>query len=154
MSCFDIAIQNVLANEGEFVDDPKDSGGATKYGISLKWLKSLEGLVEAQIVAGVITVETIQQLTREQACALYRRYFWEPHAYERIANQHIATKVFDLTVNMGSVASHRCVQWALHATGDDLCKPVIAFWAFVKTPPITCAVKMVLGWYVSNTAGK
>jgi lysozyme family protein len=122
MSTFEIAIQTVLQDEGGFVNDSQDSGGATKYGISLKWLSSLA--LEPEIAHldqnhnGVIDAEDIHALTRNQAIELYRRYFWEPHRYERIVVQMIATKVFDFTVNAGSHTSHRCLQWALRATGN------------------------------------
>ena len=121
MSCFDIAIQTVLKQEGGFVNDPQDNGGATNYGISLRWLSSLS--LEPEIAHldqngnGVIDIEDIQDLTREQALFLYHRYFWQPHRYERIVVQPIATKVFDFTINAGSHASHTALQWALKATG-------------------------------------
>ena len=122
MSCFDIAVQTVLKDEGGFVNDPQDSGGATKYGISLKWLRSL--VLEPDIAHldqnsnGVIDFDDIAALTREQTIFLYHRYFWEPHRYERISVQMIANKVFNLTVNAGAHASHTALQWALRATGN------------------------------------
>lgn len=119
MSCFTLAIQKVLEDEGAFVDDPNDAGGATKYGISLTWLKSLEDLPMEFGFEPCIDKKTIRELTREQAVLLYRHYFWDPHRYERILDQRIATKAFDFTVNAGSHASHTCVQWALRASGND-----------------------------------
>jgi len=121
MSCFDIAIQTVLQDEGGFVNDPADHGGATKYGISLRWLSSLtagEILHLDQNNNGVIDVEDIHALTLEQAIQLYHRYFWEPHRYERIHHQLIANKVFDFSVNAGSHVSHTALQWALKAAGN------------------------------------
>jgi lysozyme family protein len=117
MSCFDLAIQILLQEEGGFVNDPQDNGGATKYGISLRWLKSLDQVPEALNFVGEITVKTIQQLTRDQAIVLYRHYFWEPYRYECIINQLVANKVFSFAVNAGSHVSHTVLQWALHATG-------------------------------------
>ncbi len=119
MSIFDVAIQTVLRDEGEFVDDPRDAGGATKYGISFRWLKNVEDLPVELGFAQRIDKKTMEQLTREQAILLYRHYFWNPHHYERIVDQRIATKTFDFTVNAGSRASHTCVQWALRASGND-----------------------------------
>jgi lysozyme family protein len=121
MSYFDIAIQTVLQDEGGFVNDPQDHGGATKYGISLRWLNSLniaEILHLDQNNNGVIDVEDVQALTREQAVQLYHRYFWQLHQYERIHHQLIANKVFDFSVNAGSHTSHTALQWALRATGQ------------------------------------
>lgn len=118
MSNFEIAIHRVLKDEGGFVDDRQDSGGATNFGISLRWLKSLPDLPKV-FSCSDIGIETIQQLTREQAIFLYRHYFWDPYHYERILDQRIATKVFDFTVNAGSHASHTALQWALRASGHD-----------------------------------
>lgn len=120
MSTFEVAIKTLLQDEGGFVNDPRDKGGATKYGISLKWLTSLEHLPEELGIADKrITAETIEKLTEAQAILLYRNYFWEPHRYERILDQRIATKTFDFTVNAGSKASHTALQWALRASGHD-----------------------------------
>src|SRR5688572_30486461 len=118
MSTFDSAVQTVLAAEGGWVNDPQDAGGATKYGISLRWLKSLDSVPDVLNFAEEINVKLIQQLTRDQAIGLYRAYFWEPHRYDRILNQLIANKVFSFTVNAGSYASHTALQWALHAAGN------------------------------------
>ena len=117
-SCFELAIQTVLQDEGEFVNDPQDAGGATKYGISLRWLKSVNDLPVDLIATQEIDVKTIQLLTRYQAMMLYRQYFWEPYRYERIQHQSVATKVFDFSVNAGSHTAHKHLQWALHATGE------------------------------------
>lgn len=41
-------------------------------------------------------------MTREYAISLYRKYFWDAHRIGEIADQALADKVFDLTVNMGA----------------------------------------------------
>ena len=117
MSVFEVAVQSVFAEEGSFVQDPADRGGATKYGISLRWLQSLGELPAHWGIDNPVTVETIRALTREHALFLYRTYFWNPHRYERLVHQRIATKAFDCTVNAGSRASHTALQWALRASG-------------------------------------
>ena len=43
MGCFSKAITVILKHEGGFSNHSSDPGGATNYGISLRWLKS-EGL--------------------------------------------------------------------------------------------------------------
>lgn len=121
MSGFEWAIPIVLEREGGLVQDPHDPGGVTNYGISLRWLSRLP---IADILPldhnrnGVMDAEDVRTLTREQAVELYHRYFWEPHRYERIHAQAIANKVFDLSVNAGSHASHTALQWALRAAGQ------------------------------------
>lgn len=122
MSCFELAIPTVLLHEGVGCDE-KDRGGITHYGISLRFLKTLgklgqEGfLIGDRNQDGAIDRSDILQLQREEAIALYRRYWWEPYGYEAIEHQCVATKIFDLTVNMGSFASHRCAQRAVRAAG-------------------------------------
>jgi len=95
------AVEVVLRHEGGYVNDPADPGGETKYGISKRAYPHLD-------IAG---------LTREQAIEIYRRDWWDRYGYDRIRSLDVATKVFDLAVNMGPAAAHRCLQRALHACG-------------------------------------
>ena len=57
----------------------------------------------------------IKNLTEDQAKEIYRRDYWR---YDGIANQDVATKVFDMAVNMGPPAAHRLLQMALNALGQ------------------------------------
>lgn len=121
MSRFELAIPMVLLHEGIGSDDALDNGGLTHYGITLRFLKTLTELEENGFLAGdlnedgIIDGQDIQGLERQDAMALYRAYFWEPHGYDGIESQALASKVFDLTVNMGANASHRCLQRAVRA---------------------------------------
>lgn len=113
MSDFNLAILTVLKHEGEFVDNALDSGGATKFGISLSYL--------IQQGHNKITVEDIRNLTKEDAIKIYKKDWWDRYTYSAIINQRIATKVFDLSVNMGSKQAHICLQRAIRAsTGKQL----------------------------------
>lgn len=96
------AIEVVLSHEGGYVNDPADPGGETKFGICKRSYPYLD----------------IRNLTREQAIEIYRRDWWERYGYERIKELDVATKVFDLAVNMGASSAHRCLQRALHACGQ------------------------------------
>lgn len=121
MSDFDLAIPVVLLHEGVSSHDAWDNGGPTHYGISLRFLKTLDELNDEGFLAGdlnedgVIDAQDIRGLGRCDAVDLYRIYFWEPHGYACILRQAVATKVFDLTVNMGAKSSHRCLQRAVRA---------------------------------------
>src|SRR5690606_26803467 len=79
------AVEVVLAHEGSYVNDPADPGGETKFGISKRQYPDLD----------------IASLTREQAVEIYRRDWWDKYGYGRLASPAIATKVFDLSVNVG-----------------------------------------------------
>ncbi len=52
--------------------------------------------------------------TSDQAKALYRRAFWDRHGYAAF-HLTVATKVFDLSVNMAPRQAHRCLQRACRA---------------------------------------
>ena len=101
---FEHAVSFVLAHEGGYSNDIDDDGGETKFGISKRIYPDLD----------------INALTIDQAKAIYKRDFWEPQLYKEIKDVNLATKVFDLAVNMGSNWAHRLVQRALRATGQDI----------------------------------
>ena len=56
MNNFDSAFTIILGSEGGYVNDPRDSGGETKYGIAKKFYPNLD----------------IKNLTVEQAKAIYK----------------------------------------------------------------------------------
>lgn len=117
MSNFDIAIIPVLKHEGGYVDNANDPGGATNYGISLRWL-SKQGDLDGDFDGdGDIDVDDIKAMTQEGAIALYHKHYWQPNKYHSIRSQIIANKVFDLTVNMGAKQSHKLLQRALRSSG-------------------------------------
>lgn len=113
MADFYKAIKHIIANEGGFSDHPADPGGTTKYGISLRFLKS-EGIDINKDYS--INQKDIQDLTLNDAQMLYQTYFWKPNKYELINDQGIATKVFDLAVNMGARNANKILQRAINST--------------------------------------
>ena len=119
MSTFEDAIPTILRHEGGFNNDPQDAGGATNFGVSLRWLKAqglLEDLEQEDRTQDEIVV--IKSMTQEQAAALYKSYWWNPYNHGAIDSQLVATKIFDCAVNMGAPRAHRIVQVALGFTQD------------------------------------
>lgn len=114
MSTFIDAIDTVLAHEGGFADDPNDPGGATNYGISLRWLRR-EGIDLDMDDDDDVDVIDVRQMPRSRAVALYREHWWKRYRYHRLEAQTVATKVFDLAVNMGHRQAVRILQRALQA---------------------------------------
>lgn len=123
MSNFDDAVDFVLKNEGGFVDSPSDSGGATNYGISLRFLKSLSG--EKLRKYGIfknndeLDIGEIKDLTLSQAKLIYRDEFWEGNHFDQIDCEFVCAYIFDMFVNHGSSMATKLVQrasWA--ATGQ------------------------------------
>lgn len=112
---FDAALTVVLAHEGGYVNDPVDPGGATNFGVSLRTLRAL-GDMDFDIDGdGDIDADDIRALSRDDAAAFYRQEFWDKYGYGRFGDLLVATKVFDLSVNMGPGAAHKVLQRALRA---------------------------------------
>ncbi len=108
---FKIAITQTLAHEGGFVDDPTDSGGATNWGISLRFLRKVAG---GDIdMDGDIDADDIREITREQATELYYKHFWKKYHCDALP-EPLAIKFFDLCVNMGPGQATRLLQEALN----------------------------------------
>ena len=99
---FQQAVEVVLKHEGGYVNDPTDPGGETNFGISRRSYPDLD----------------IRNLTREQAIEIYRQDFWERWGYDRIRDLAVATKVFDMAVNMGPKRAHTLLQQALGLIGS------------------------------------
>lgn len=102
MASFDPAFDFMLPHEGTTYEcDPDDPGGATKFGICQRAYPGLD-------IAG---------LTLADAKAIYRRDYWQP-AYECIGAQELASKIFDMAVNMGTHEAHKIVQRACGVPDD------------------------------------
>lgn len=123
-SLFAAALAVVLAHEGGFVDDPVDPGGATNYGISLRFLRAEIAADRAALEVydvdadGDVDADDMRRLTRDQAGELYRSAFWDRYGFGRLADE-IAIKTFDLAVNMGARQAVKLLQRAVRACGVD-----------------------------------
>lgn len=93
-----LIISRVIAEEGGYVDDPKDPGGETKYGISKRSYPNVD----------------IKNLTPEQAAAIYQRDWWDRYGFDRVP-ERVSAKLFDAAVNIGMSPAIRCLQRALRA---------------------------------------
>lgn len=86
---FEKAIAFVLDIEGGYVNDPKDPGGETKYGISKRAYPALN----------------IAELTESKAKEIYKADYWDKLHCDDVSSP-LDMCAFDTAVNMGpSVAS-------------------------------------------------
>ena len=122
---FDQAIEVVLAHEGGYSDNPLDFGGPTNFGISSRFNPGLE----------------VELLTRDTAIEVYWERYWKGRNYDMLP-EPVATKVFDLAVNLGSRVAVKCLQRAVMACGtlvaiDGLIGPQTAGAVAMLTTPET-----------------
>lgn len=119
------AILDVLAHEGAFSNDPADPGGATNWGISLRYAGKVAGDLRRVGIEldvdrdGDIDVDDIRALPRELAIAVYRTQWWDRYQY-RSLGLPIARKVFDCAVPLGPSPAHKALQRAARACGRAL----------------------------------
>jgi uncharacterized protein YgiM (DUF1202 family) len=110
---FDRAMQFVERWEGGYVNHPSDPGGATNRGITIgtltRW-RVAKGLPAA-------TVADVKALTREEANAIYKAWYWEASGADRM-DWPMCLAHFDLAVN-GGVGRAKA---ALAAVGPDFDK--------------------------------
>ena len=123
---FVAAFDALIGVEGGFVDDPKDRGGATKYGVSLRFLKAEgafdedeDGIAEFDLdMDGDIDGRDIRKLTLADAKAVYAKFFWN-RVDADLLPRPLGEMVFDQAVNGGLVAARKLLQRALnHCLGN------------------------------------
>lgn len=105
MAIFEEAVEIVLKHEGGYVNDPKDPGGETKYGISKRAFPMID----------------IKALTVENAKELYRVNYWNKINGDQLTNQMLAANIFDFAVNAGIVQSVKTIQRVLNIQADGIC---------------------------------
>ena len=98
---FDEAFGKLLLREGGFINDRRDAGGATKFGISARSYPK----------------EDIANLTKERAAFLYKRDYWGPCGAESLPDP-VRFQVFDMSVNAGVAAAVRALQSAVGVQVD------------------------------------
>lgn len=104
MQTVDQIIATTIGIEGNYSDNPKDTGGATMFGIT-------EQVARAFGYAG-----PMQSLPRDIAIDIYKRRYWLAPHFDQVAavSQPIAMELFDTGVNMGPSVAATFLQRALN----------------------------------------
>lgn len=113
------AAAHVLKVEGGYVDDPDDAGGATNWGISLRFVKA-SGVDLDVDGDGDIDADDMKKLTKKQALKVYKAHFWDGKGYPLMKHASVATKCFDMAVNMGPRQANKLIQRAANSCGENL----------------------------------
>ncbi len=118
MAEFEPALAVVFEHEGGHHGGygGRDRGGATYYGISLRFLQGLgpDGDLDHD---GDVDAFDIAAMTPQQAADLLYGHFWTPMGLSEVVDQGLGTKLFDLGVNMGPTQAAFLDQRAVNTYG-------------------------------------
>ena len=110
---FDTGVSITLAKEGGFVCHPKDPGGATNMGITIKTARLYRVDENGDGVTDVIDIKT---LSRGTAKAIYYHGYWLRVKGDDLPPR-LAFYAFDSAVNCGEGNGRRFLQQALGVHG-------------------------------------
>lgn len=99
---FDEAFEKLIGHEGGYVNDSRDKGGETKFGISKRSYPS----------------ENIKGMTLARAKEIYRRDFWDKCHIAELP-ETVWFDVFDTAVNSGTGNAVKILQRALKMDNVD-----------------------------------
>jgi len=111
-SQFKNAMPLLMKLEGGYVNNPKDPGWATKYGISKRFI---DKVLQANLSPAVI-----KTLTKEQANALYHKHFWLVIEGDEFDSEALASAVLQMAVVSGANTGVRLLQETLNILGANL----------------------------------
>lgn len=118
---FERSLVKVLRHEGGFVNHPRDPGGATNLGISLRYARGRGSLFDLD-GDGDVDVDDIRLITVATAAPAYHQDFWLTVRADEIP-AGLSHAVFDAAVNSGPARAIRWLQAAVHVTQDGLFGP-------------------------------
>lgn len=98
---FDLAFEFLIGHEGGYVNDPRDPGGETKFGVSKRAYPD----------------ENIAELTLTRAKELYKRDYWDKIDADNLPT-HVRFAVFDAAVNAGVVTAIKFLQRTVKVLDD------------------------------------
>ena len=119
---FDEAFERLIGHEGGYVNDPRDPGGETQYGISKRSYPA----------------EDIRSLTLERAKAIYRRDFWNAVRGEELPAV-LKFAMFDAAVNSGPKQAIKWLQQSVRVEVDGLFGPKTMVGVRIVNPDRTAA---------------
>ena len=121
---FQACLAFTLQQEGGFVDDPYDPGGATNMGITLATYKRF---------APEVTVADLKVIPPEVVSVIYQTGYWGP---SQAANfpAGVDLMMFDMAVNAGPARAAKLLQQSLGVTADGDIGPITLAAAAAKDP--------------------
>ncbi len=147
MSHFKAALADVLKHEGGFVDHKNDNGGATAFGISLRFLSALPALAGDVNGDGHVNKDDVKALSKDDAAMFYQKEFWLHYRLDEVSNKAVAVKMMNLFVNMRGKTAALIAQRAANDLGAGLVEDgivgskSIAVLNALEAGPLLCCIK-------------
>jgi lysozyme family protein len=103
------SLDAVLKHEGGYVNHPRDPGGPTNMGITLRTLAAWRKTS--------VTASDVQNLSKEEAAKIYRKQYWDAVRGDDLP-AGLDYVMFDYAVNSGAGKAIRDLQSVLNVTRD------------------------------------
>lgn len=108
-------LQAVLRYEGGKVDDPRDPGGRTAFGIT-------QGTYNGWRAAKGLPLQDVFKITQDEVGAIYRQNYWDAIRGDDLPDG-VDMAVFDFAVNSGVSRAAKYLQAAVNVTQDGVIGP-------------------------------
>ena len=110
------AFEKTLGHEGGYNEVKGDAGGATNFGVSLRFLKDAYNFDDFADIDndGDVDKDDIKSMSKADAQEIYYKHFWLKNKCDLISNENIANKFFDMSVNMGLGQAAKILQRSLN----------------------------------------
>lgn len=133
---FNQALHFVLQQEGGFVDDPSDKGGATNKGIT-------QGTYDAYRKCHKMPLQSVKNITDAEVCDIYYSNYWLKAGCDKMTAK-FAVIAFDTAVNMGISRVSEFMKIAEYTNTDKFILARIE--KYVEFARNKTQTKFLLGW--------
>jgi len=108
-------IDHIIQTEGGYVDHPNDSGGPTKYGITLATLEDYRG--------HKLDKSAVESLKKEEAFEIYEGKYVIAPGFNQIDDPNLCFMVVDAGVHSGPQRAAKWLQKSVGAVDDGIVGP-------------------------------
>lgn len=110
-SNFDVVFKSLMTSEGGYVNNPKDPGGPTKWGVTQATLASWRGRD--------VTADDVKALGVDEAKLIFRKQYWDKMNGDELPDG-LDLAVTDMAYNSGPGRAATTLQRALNKCGHQL----------------------------------
>jgi lysozyme family protein len=117
MALFEIAYEKTMKNEGEYSNDPIDSGGETWKGVARNFNKDWLGwkIIDKKKKEPNFPKSLKNDLELESlVSSFYKKIYWDVMRLDEYPSQQIANELFDVGINMGRAVAVKFLQRSLN----------------------------------------